>query len=423
MSRHRWTIIAVCFFAIIIVYLDRSALSYAISPLEKTFHLNNEDFGLLASAFGLGYLFMTIGGGILVDRFGSRKIWTLSAIAWSVACIFIGFATGFIWILVFRILLGIAEGPSFPAFTRVTADWLPASERARALALGLAAVPFSSVIGAPLTTHLIANFGWRFMFIILGSVGILWAIIWYIIFRDKPTQSNRVSQSERQFIEENLDHKAAVEFADLKGMRTTWRFMLFNPSLLVNNYAFFAFGYLLFFAITWLPGYLEQSFHLRVKEVGWFLTLPWITATFTILLGGALSDWLLNKTGSMRIALSRIIWVCQILSAFAFIPVMFHPSLPLAIMSLSLGIGLGLMPNAAFYAVNADLARDRAATSLGIMDCAFAASGIIAPYLTGFLTDTTGNFSIAFGVMVFLNLSSALAVYFWQLRPKKRAIA
>ncbi len=172
MTHYRWTVIAFAFVAIIITYLDRSALSYAIGPLETLFHLSNQDFGIIASAFGVGYLLMTVLGGILVDRYGARRIWPVAGVFWSLACALIAFATGFAWLFVCRLLLGLAEGPSFPALTRVVSDWLPVSERGRALAIGLAAVPFASVIGAPLVSHLVALFGWRWMFVILGLLGI-----------------------------------------------------------------------------------------------------------------------------------------------------------------------------------------------------------------------------------------------------------
>lgn len=419
MTFYRWTVITLSFIAIIVTYLDRTALSYAITPLETLFHLSNADFGTIAAAFGIGYMIMTVGGGVLVDKYGARKTWSISAVCWSIACGMIGFATGFAWLFIFRLLLGLTEGPSFPSFTRVAADWLPQAERARALAFGLAAVPLASVVGAPIISHLIVHVGWRCMFVLLGILGIVWSIIWYVMFRDRPADSHKVSAAELQHIEHGLATHPNMATATEK---TSWKFMLFNRALLVNNYAFFAFGYLLFFAITWLPGYLEQTYHLQVKEVGWFLVLPWLTAAILIMVGGSLSDWLWKKTASLRIARSHLIWISQLLSAVAFIPVVFCHSLVIAIIGISLGVGFGMMPNAAFYAINADLARDRAATSLGIMDCAFAAAGILAPFITGMLSNITGNFSAAILLMSGLTVSSAIGIILWQFTDKKSCI-
>ncbi len=413
MTRYRWFIVGVSFFAIIINYLDRSALSYAITPLKETYGFTNIDFGIIAAAFGVGYLIMTVVGGILVDHYGARKVWSCSSIFWSVACALLALSTGFWWFFIFRLLLGVAEGPNFPALTRVDTDWLPISERVRALAIGLAAVPFASVLGAPLITQLVATVGWRWMFAILGFIGIIWAVIWYIIYRDDPRQCPQVSEKELRHILHDFDSNTHTEHS-LENQKTSWRFMLFHRELLVNNYAFFAFGYLLFFAITWLPGYLQQMYGVNVKQVGWFLVAPWLLATLLLLLGGVLSDYLWNKTRNLRIARSHIIWVCQVISAICFIPVIFHPSLSVALICISLGMGFGIMPNAAFYAINADLARDKAATSLGIMDCAFALAGILAPLFTGILSTWTGNFAAAFLLLILLTFSSALAIILFQ---------
>lgn len=410
MTNYRWVVVGLGFLATIITYLDRSALSYAIHPLKATFGLSNSDFGLIAAAFGVGYMLMTVIGGVIVDKFGSRKIWSVFAILWSIACAAMGLASGIYTLISFRLLLGLTEGPSFPAMTRATADWLPVSERARALAFGLAAVPFASVIGAPLVSFLVSTVSWRWMFFILGVLGIGWGILWFILFRDKPAESRHVSQAELKYIESDIESTPQIKSLH----KTTWKFMLFNPALLVNNYAFFAFGYLLFFAITWLPGYLEQTYQLKIREAGLFLLAPWITATILLLLGGWISDKLWEKTQSIRIARSHLIWICQLLSALCFIPAVVYHSFAVAMSSITLGVGFGMMPNAAFYAINADLARDRAGTSLGIMDCMFAAAGILAPLLTGILSGVTGNFSAAISLMIGLTLSSALAIIIFQ---------
>lgn len=418
-SSFRWTIIALAFLITIVNYLDRSAISYAIGPLKKEFGLNDAHFGFIASAFGIGYMIMTLGGGILVDRYGARKMWAIAAILWSGMTALMGAASSFWMLFTFRTMLGVAEGPSFPALTRTVTDWLPMSERARATAIGLAAVPLASVIGAPLISHLIIAMGWKVMFVILGSLGLGWAAIWLWIFRDYPENSPFVSEQELKHIREGapIDRNlsdAERRHNELASGKTTWRYMLFEPALMSNNYAFFAFGYLLFFSMTWLPGYLEATYQVHLKDVGVFLIAPWLTAAILLAFAGFLSDWLWLKTGSARIARSHMIWICQLASAACFLPVVFVHSLPVALTLISAGVGLGMMPNAVFYALNVDLARDRAATSLGIMDCFFAAAGIAAPAITGMLSQATGNFNAAILLMVGFTLTSVLGIVLFQ---------
>lgn len=199
---YRWVIITLGFLITLICYLDRSAISYAITPLKKEFGFNDQDFGFIAGAFGIGYMVMTLGGGILVDKYGAHKTWAGAAILWSACTALMGLASSF-WILfTFRTLLGIAEGPHFPALTRVVADWLPASERGRATAFGLNAVPMSQVIGAPLLSYMVSSLGWKLMFAILGTMGIAWAAVWLVVFRDYPESSKFVSDDELKYIRE-----------------------------------------------------------------------------------------------------------------------------------------------------------------------------------------------------------------------------
>lgn len=415
-TNYRWTVVALSFIIIIINYMDRTAISYAITPLEKEFGLNNMSFGLIAAAFNIGYTIMTLGGGILVELWGARKSWAAAAVAWSACTGLLAVCQGFSHLFSLRVMLGITEGPCFPAMTRAITDWLPISERARASAICLAAVPLASVIGAPLISHLIATFGWRVMFVVLGSLGIVWSVFWWFMFKDYPQNSPKVSLAELEHIHEG--QAPVVSGSDdeirrhhLSAGKTTWKFLLCNPSFIANNYSFFSFGYLLFFAVNWLPGFLEQTYHMKLKEVGLYLIAPWLTAAIFVALAGMLSDWLYTKTRSIRKSRTHIIWISQILSALCFIPVTTgQHSLPVVITLMSLGVGFGLLPNSCFYAINSDLAKDRAATSLGLMDCFLAAAGILAPTITGWLSELTGNFNSAILLMAGFTFSSSLLV-------------
>lgn len=418
-SHFRWLILSLAFTITLINYLDRSAISYAKSALQKEFYFNDAQFGFVAGAFGIGYMIMTVGGGILVDRYGAHKVWTTAAVLWSSCTACMGLAFNVPLLFMLRTLLGIAEGPHFPSLAKVVADWLPSTERGRATSIGLAAVPISATIGGPLLATLMTTVGWKVMFVILGAMGIAWAVVWFFVYKDYPEACKYVSRQELRLIRDGQPQEREMDLEKVRShhlskQKTSWRFILLDPSLMSNNFAFFSFGYLLFFAQLWLPGYLEETYHLHLKEVGVFVIAPWLTAAILMPLAGWLSDWLWIKTGSCRIARTHLIWSCQLLSALCFVPVIFTHSLEVSIVMISLGIGIGLMPNGAFYALNCDLAKDRAGTSIGVMDCFFAAAGILAPVLTGLLSTHYGNFQAAFGLLAFLSITSAIAVLVFQ---------
>src|SRR3989338_3630858 len=195
-TRYRWVVAGLIFFITLVNFIDRSAISFVIDPLKQEFHFTDTEFGMILSAFGVGYILLTFLGGWLVDHLGPRLIWPLAAIGWSFCVGLLGFAVGFWSFIGLRFFLGLTEGPHFPAMTRSISNWLAPKERARALSIGLVAIPLSSVVGAPITSYLVADFGWRAMFFIISSAGIVWAFAWYWLFRDRPEQSHRVNASQ-----------------------------------------------------------------------------------------------------------------------------------------------------------------------------------------------------------------------------------
>jgi ACS family hexuronate transporter-like MFS transporter len=334
-----------------------------------------------------------------------------------------------------RSVLGLAEGPHFPALARVVADWLPVNERARATAISLAAVPLASVIGAPLISQLIIHCGWRAMFMILGSLGIVWAVVWIWFFRDLPQQSHNTSPEEVRYIHgyelsesdlsaseankavtpEEMKEGANTRFPiEAHKQKTTWKYLLAHPPLLANYYSFFCFGYLLYFSVNWLPGFLQKTYGISLDEVGKLCMIPWALSAVLLWIGGIISDHIWNSTGSIRKSRGHMIWICQLLSALCFVPLLFSPSLTTSMIMISLGLGIGLMPNAAFYVLNCDLAKDRAGTCQGLMVMFSSGASMSAPILTGWLVNRSGNFNSAFEVLIFSSLTSALVVFLFQ---------
>ena len=419
MRNSRWLITFLAFCGLIICILDRSALSFAIKDIERELHLNNTQFGLLSSAFSVGYLIMVFSGGFIVDKFGSRSVWSITAIVWSVATLLLGFSTGLIMVFFLRLITGMAEGPTGPCIMKSVTDWLPLKERGRALAAIIAANPFSSVVGAPLCSFLIIRYNWKVMFFVLGILGIVWGIVWLTLYRNNPNESKFTTPEEAQYI---LKGKFAVnnDHANSK-THISSKFIFKSRTLLLNNYAFFAFGYLLFFALSWLPGYLMQTYHYSLKEIGGLVMLPWLAATVGMLICGFLSDWLWHKTASLKISRSYIIGICQIIAALCFIPVVKSHDIITIFTFLSLAMGFGLAPSSCLYALNTDIARERGSIGVGVMVACLAIAGIIAPIITGWLSNVSGNFDSAIYVMLLINISAGILVLLFQIPDKEVA--
>ncbi|OYV49820.1 MAG: MFS transporter [Burkholderiales bacterium 21-58-4] len=377
-------------------------------------HERNIYGGFILSAFSIGYMVTTLFGGILADRHGARLTLFWAALLWSLASGLTGLAAGFTMLACARVLLGVAEGPNFPSMNRGIADWLSSRERATALSNSLVAVPLALAIGAPMVTELIIHAGWRGMFIVLMILGFIWLPLWWFLFRDFPEHSPFVNSAELEHIRDGRASDRSIDSRTLhhrrRQVRGLWKFLLSDSTLLANDWSFFVFGYFLFFFMTWLPTYLETAYHLDLRQVGLFSILPWLTAAFFLWIFGYISDALLRKTGSLRMARSHPIWISQLLAGLAILPVIFVHNLTVMLVFISLAVGLSMSANAAFYAVNVDVAKERSGTALGLMDTFFAISGFLAPLATGWLVELTHSFDGAFWLMSILALSSVLVV-------------
>lgn len=432
MTNFRFVVVAMAFVITIVSFLDRSAISYAILAIKQELKIDDAQFGMIAGAFGIGYTGMTLIGGILVDRWKTRLVWPIAAVVWSIGTLMLGLANGFWFLFVFRVILGMAEGPQYPAVARVMTDWLPASERARATVACIVAVPLSSAIGAPVICALTGAFGWRTMFVILGIVGMTWAIFWPIFFRDDPSWSRYVSKEELLHIRSGAFARASAgscagtasgeiegagASASVRGSCEDKKVcslsanlvfkLLFNRTLALTNVAYFSFCYSLFFALNWLPEYMCRTYHLSLSEIGTYLTMPWLGAAVMELGAGVFLDRIQGRV-TLRYSRSYFISACLFFSAVSFVPVVLTPSIAVALLCVTLGLGFAFMSNVAFWGLHSDLAGDNAATSYGIMNCCGSIASIVAPILTGFLVKETGTFLIAFVVMMTFNVATAI---------------
>jgi ACS family hexuronate transporter-like MFS transporter len=422
-TRFRWFIVFLLFSITIVNYIDRAAISYAIPVIQRELGFSAAESGAILGAFGLGYAITTLLGGLAVDRWGARIVLTVAAVLWSLSIGMTSLATGVAMLYAARVLLGVSEGPNFPALTGAVTHWLSPHERATALGNALLAVPLALAVGGPIVTHLLTWLDWRLTFGVLFVLSAAWVPLWYLLFRDSPSESRFVNRAERDHIRTSHDAVAKAPPAVLK----SWPRMdviaalLSNRTLLANTWAFFVFGYFLFFFMAWLPSYLERKYGLHLDAVGLFTVLPWLAAALTLWLFGRWSDHLLVTTGRLRIARSWLIAGTQFVAAIAIVPVAMTDNLTVAIAGITVAVAASMGANAAYYAVNVDIVPERAATALGIMDFAFAIAGFLAPAITGWVLNIRGSFTDGFLLMAVLALSSVLVVLAFHNPDRDRA--
>ncbi|HUP05965.1 MAG TPA: MFS transporter [Caldimonas sp.] len=424
-TRFRWFVVFLLFAITVVNYVDRAAMSYAIPLIEHQLGFSPAQSGGILGAFGLGYAVTTLLGGFAVDRWGARIVLAVAALAWCLSIGMTGLASGVAMLYAARVLLGSSEGPNFPALTAAVTHWLSPRERATALACALLSVPVALAVGGPIVSRLLDWLDWRATFGVLFALSAAWVPLWWLFFRDSPAESRFVNHAELDHIRSGHEAvttpphtlpKSWPEGAALKALLT-------NRTLLANTWAFFVFGYFLFFFMTWLPSYLEHKYGLDLRAVGLFTVLPWLAAALSLWLFGRGSDALLARTGRLRIARSYLIAGTQLVAAIAVVPVAFTGNLAVALAGITVAVAASMGANAAYYAVVVDIVPQRAATVMGMMDFAFALAGFLAPAITGWVLGERGSFESGFLLMAALALSSVLVVALFHRPDEDRAAA
>ncbi|PLL62831.1 MFS transporter, partial [Klebsiella pneumoniae] len=199
-SRRRIGILALLAIGTMINYLDRTVLGIAAPKLTAELGIDPAIMGILFSAFAWTYALAQIPGGLFLDRFGNKVTYFLSLTLWSLFTLFHGMAVGLKTLLLCRFGLGISEAPCFPVNSRVVSAWFPQQERAKATAVYTVGEYLGLACFAPLLFWIMDGFGWRVLFVSVGAVGILFALVWWRCYRE-PHEDPRLSQQEREHIE------------------------------------------------------------------------------------------------------------------------------------------------------------------------------------------------------------------------------
>lgn len=244
----RFAILALLTLGTLINYLDRTVISVAAPLLSSDLGLNAVAMGVVFSAFSWTYVAAQIPGGILLDRIGVRLTYFLSVTIWSTFTLLQGLTTGLWSLIACRLGLGVAEAPAFPSNSRILGTWFPQAERATATGVYSIGQYFGLAFLSPVLFWIAATFGWRSLLIIVGGTGIVFGLVWYVLYRD-PNES-RANRAELEHIAAGggLGRSSRVQFK--------WRhigFLLSKRQILGASIGQFASNSTLVFFLTWFP--------------------------------------------------------------------------------------------------------------------------------------------------------------------------
>ncbi len=302
MTKKRYNILALIFGSVVINYLDRTNISVAAPAIKEALDLSSVQLGLIFSAFGWTYVALQIPGGIVVDRISARLLYGLMLLFWSIATLLQGFVNSFIILLGLRASIGIFEAPAYPANNAIVTKWFPENERASAIAIYTSGQFIGLAFLFPVLTVIQDQLGWRGLFIVSGIIGIVWAIVWYVFYRD-PKDHKTVSAEELQHIKQGGGLIGSVSQTNTK-TKISWYDLAqaFKHRKLWGIYlGQFCVGSVSIFFLTWFPTYLVEYRGLDFIKSGFLASLPFLAAFAGVLLSGFTSDFLIKK-GSAEIA-------------------------------------------------------------------------------------------------------------------------
>jgi MFS transporter, ACS family, hexuronate transporter len=311
----RWRIAILVSLAIAISYLDRQTLPVAVTAIARDIPLSNQRFSALQSAFLLSYAFMYLGGGKLVDALGTRIGFAVIMTFWSLANASHALATSFAMLMGSRFLLGMGEGGGFPAATRAVAEWFMPKERATAMGIINAGTAVGAVVAPPLIAVVLSCSGWRWIFVVTGGLGLLWA--WWWISSYVPPDNQPESGAREPFGSASQSRSTpAIPWFDLLRVRQSWGLI---SAKFLSDAAWY-------FYLFWLPKYLYDARGFDVKAVGTFAWIPYAAAGVGCLLGGWFSSYLVRRQFSLNVARKLALG----LSAAVMPSILLVPRLPVA---------------------------------------------------------------------------------------------
>ena len=369
---------------IVINYVDRGNLSIAAPILKGELNLSATQLGLLFSAFFYTYTALQFVIGVAVDRFGASPVLILGLAVWSLATIATGFASGFVTLLLFRLLLGIGESVAFPCSSKLIVQHVPPEKHGLANGITTAGMKLGPAVGAFGAGLLIAKYGWRPVFWGMGAASLLWLPLWW---RWMPRT-----------------HGARPAATNLVGFIAIFR----QPSFWGCSAGHFCFNYLSYFLLTWLPFYLGHERHLSQqalsKAAGAFYLLDATSALFT----GWLCDRLIMRGARAALVRKAASAIGSSTAAVALLGCVlagsehYYPWLLLA------GAGSGAAGCGIFLFAQA-LAGPRAVGQWAGLQNGFGNfAGLTAPAITGLLLDRTGNFFYAFALTAAVSVIGGL---------------
>jgi ACS family D-galactonate transporter-like MFS transporter len=391
--RRRWRIAWLLGIGVLVSYFDRVNLSASHGALITAFGISDVAFGYLSGAYNITYWLCQLPIGVILDRFGVRRVGRAGTCLWSVATFGGALAPSLGALFGARFLLGVGEAPTFPANAKAVGQWFPPRERSLPTALFDSAAKLSSVIGIPLVGFILIRAGWRWGFATTGAISLLYFIYFWRVYRD-PDDDVGLTEAERRYI---ISDDAVVQQSDAAGS-SLWR-LLSERKVLGLALGFGSYNYIFYLLLTWLPSYFAFALHIDLVHSFLYTSVPWLIATVCELaIGGWLVDFLI-KRGANADRVRRIVLIGGACCGLGILGAARAHTAAQALLWISLSIS-GLSAHSAVgWSLPSLIAGRRDVGKVGgIVNFSNQLSGICAPIVTGYLVAALHSYAWVFRV-------------------------
>jgi len=408
LPRRRWRIAWLLGLGVLVNYFDRVNLSVSHAALYTTFGISNIAFGYLSGAYNWTYALCQLPIGVMLDRFGVRRVGRVSTMLWSIASFCASVTPSIGGFFAARLLLGVGEAPTFPANAKAIGLWFPTRERSFATSIFDAAAKFASAIGVPLLGVLLLKVGWRWSFAFPGLLSLLYFGIFSAIYRD-PNDDPHLAETERNYIAEGIQTNMESE-----PPLTSLGYLLRQRKVLGLALGFGSYNYVFYLLLTWLPSYLSSALHIDLLHSFLYTGVPWLFATFTDFIAGWGSDALIQR-GWDASRVRRTVLICGTAFGLGILGAAQAHTAGRALLWISISIG-GLAAAAPVgWSIPSMIAPQGSVGSVGgIVNFSNQLSGIAAPIVTGYVVAATRSYAWAFGIAA-IYLLIGIAAYLFLL--------
>lgn len=411
----RFLLVFGTFLLSLLLYIDRVTISAAKTPIASSLSLSEVQMGWILSAFALGYALFQTPAGILADSYGPRKMLAIIVSFWSLFTAMTGAAWNYLSMLIVRFMFGIGEAGAFPGIARTVYAWIPVKERGLTTGINFSGSRLGAAFALPLIAWMINEIGWRTSFLVFGIIGFLWALVWYLWFRDDPTQHKGISEIEKEYILKNRQQPDPEQAQT--GIRISSLAKSSNMRLAMLQY--FSSNFTFFFTLTWLFPHIQETYQLGSVEAGFYSSAP--------LICGALGNWFsgwwvdyLYRRKNLSISRKLPASIGFGLAAIGLIASLYMDNVGGAIIFLSLAIFGADMTLSPSWSLCVDIGGRGSGAVSGTMNMAGNLGAFLTALAFPYLKEITGSDMTFFYIGALLNV---LAIIFWlNINPNKQIL-